>query len=193
MDKTLTRTARFLGIGGVASIMFGVIVLLWPGISLVALTALFGAFAFVYGSFAIGAGLTLLAHRSTNWVPYMLGGIAGVLISVITFLHPVVTDLVLTYLVATWALVIGAVEIFAAVDMWGEVDGALWLGIGGAVSILFGVLVAFHPGAGLLAILWMIGFYAIAGGGFRLVAAYRIHQFQGDVKKTVSALLPHGA
>src|SRR5579871_3901782 len=122
MDKTLTRAARFLGIGGVASIMFGVIVLLWPGISLVAMTALFGAFALVYGSFAIGAGLTLLANRSTNWVPYMLGGIAGVLISVITFLHPVVTDLVLTYLFATWALVIGAVEIFAAVDMWGEVD-----------------------------------------------------------------------
>src|SRR5581483_3539942 len=104
MDKLLTRTARFLAVGGAASMVFGVIVLLWPGISLVALTALFGAFAFVYGAFAVGAGLTLLAHRSTEWVPYMLGGLAGVLVGVITFLHPAVTVLVLTYLVAAWAL-----------------------------------------------------------------------------------------
>src|SRR5690349_16720181 len=109
MDKALRRTARFLGVGGVASIVFGVVVLLWPGISLVALTALFGAFAFVYGTFAVGAGLTLLVHKSTEWVPYMLGGAAGILLGVITFLHPAVTVLVLAYLIAAWAFVVGVV------------------------------------------------------------------------------------
>lgn len=59
MELGLKRTARYLGIGGVASILFGVTVLLWPGISLVSLTLLFGAFAFTYGAFALEAGMNL--------------------------------------------------------------------------------------------------------------------------------------
>ena len=96
MDKALPRMARFLGVAGVATIVFGVVVLLWPGISLVALTALFGAFAFVYGVFGLGAGLNLLAHRSTEWVGPVVGGIGGVIIGAITFLHPAITVLALT-------------------------------------------------------------------------------------------------
>lgn len=193
MDKALTRSARFLAVGGLAAIVFGAIVLRWPGISLVALTALFGAFAFVYGTFAVGAGLTLLAHKSTEWVPYMLGGAAGILIGVVTFVHPGVTVLVLTYLIAAWALVIGVVEIMGAIDLWGEVPGTLWMAVGGALSIIFGGLVAFWPGAGLMAILWLIGFYAILSGIFRLVASYRIHQFHSQVKSTVGRFHSVGA
>lgn len=188
IDRVMTRSARFLAIGGVASIVFGVTVLLWPGISLAALTALFGAFAFVYGSFSLGVGLTLLARRSTEWVPFTLGGIAGVVIAAITFLHPAATDLALTFLIGAWAFVVGVLEIAGAIDMWGEIDGALWLAINGAASVIFGILVAFRPGAGLLAILWLIGIYAVFAGVIRLVAAWRMHQFHSEVKTTVGAM-----
>ncbi len=190
MDRALTRTARYLGVGGIAAIVFGAIVLLWPGISLVALTALFGAFAFVYGTFAVGAGLTLLAHKSTEWVPYMLGGVGGIVIGVLTFLHPAVTVLALTYLIAAWAFVVGVVEIMGAIDLRGEVPGTLWMAVGGALSIIFGVLVAFWPGTGLMAILWLIGLYAILGGILRLVASYQIHQFHRAVKSTFGGIQP---
>jgi len=193
MDTALTRSSRFLGVGGVASIVFGVIVLFWPGISLVALTALFGAFAFVYGTFAVGAGLTMLAHKSTEWVPYMLGGAAGIVLGVITFLHPGVTVLVLTYLVAAWAFVIGVAEIMGAIDLWGEVPGTALMAVGGAMSIVFGLLVAFWPGAGLMAILWLVGFYAILGGILRLVASYQVHQFHSDVKAAFGGIQPTGS
>ena len=190
MDKALTRMSRLLGVAGAASIVFGVTVLLWPGISLLSLTLLFGAFAFVYGTFAIGAGLYLLAHRSTEWAPYVAGGAAGVIIGVITYLHPGITDLTLVYLVAAWAFVIGVFEIMAAIDMRGMLPGAGWLGLGGALSVLFAIVVAFRPGAGMLAILWLIGFYAILAGVTRLVAAYRVHQFHGDVKAVGAAIRP---
>lgn len=190
MDKALTRSARFLGVGGAASIVFGAVVLLWPGISLVALTALFGAFAFVYGAFAVGAGLTLLAHKSTEWVPYVLGGAAGILLGVITLLQPGVTLLVLTYLIAAWAFVIGVVEIMGAIDLRGTVPGTAWMAIGGAMSIVFGALVAIWPGAGLMAILWLVGFYAILGGILRLVASYQIHQFHSGVKSAIGSVQP---
>lgn len=190
MDKALTRMSRLLALSGVASIVFGVTVLLWPGISLVSLTFLFGAFAFVYGSLAIGSGLYLLAHRSTEWVPYIAGGLAGVMIGVITYLHPGFTDLTLIYVVAAWAFVVGIFEIVAAIDMWGTLPGAAWLGVTGALSVVFAIIVAFRPGAGMLAILWMVGFYGILAGVTRLVAAYRVHQFHGDVKTVAGALRP---
>lgn len=190
MDKALTRMSRLLAVSGVASIVFGVTVLLWPGISLLSLTLLFGAFAFVYGTFAIGGGLYLLAHRSTEWVPYVVGGVAGVIIGVITYLHPGITDLTLVYLVAAWAFVIGVFEIVAAIDMRGALPGAVWLGLAGGLSVVFGIVVAFRPGAGMLAILWVIGFYGIVAGVARLVAAYRIHQFHGDVKTVAAAIRP---
>ncbi len=190
MDKALTRMSRLLALSGVASIVFGVTVLLWPGISLVSLTFLFGAFAFVYGSLAIGSGLYLLAHRSTEWVPYIAGGLAGVMIGVITYLHPGFTDLTLIYVVAAWAFVVGIFEIVSAIDMWGTLPGAAWLGVTGALSVVFAIIVAFRPGAGMLAILWMVGFYGILAGVTRLVAAYRVHQFHGDVKTVAGALRP---
>lgn len=193
MDKALTRMSRLLAVAGVASIVFGTTVLLWPGISLLSLTLLFGAFAFVYGTFAVGAGLYLLAHRSTDWVPYVAAGTAGVIIGVITYLHPGITDLTLVYLVAAWAFVVGVFEIVAALDMRGTLPGAVWLGLAGALSVVFAVVVAFRPGAGMLAILWVIGFYAILAGGTRLVAAYRIHQFHGDVKAIGARIRPSQA
>jgi uncharacterized membrane protein HdeD (DUF308 family) len=115
MHKALTRSARFLGVGGVASILLGAMVLVWPGISLAALTALFGSFASVYGAFGLAAGLTLLAHKSSEWVPYVVVGAAGVLTGVVTFPHPAVTVLALTYLIAAWAFAVGAFEIMGAV------------------------------------------------------------------------------
>jgi uncharacterized membrane protein HdeD (DUF308 family) len=190
IDIGVKRMARWLGVAGVASIVFGVILLLWPGISLVALTALFGAFAFVFGAFAFGAGLNLLAHKSTEWVPYIVGGLAGVLIGVITFLHPGITALTLAYLIAAWAFVVGVFEIVAAIEMWGALPGAVWLAIGGALSIVFGILVAWRPGAGLLAIVWLIGLYAILGGIARLIAAYRIHQVRRELKAAAGATRP---
>jgi uncharacterized membrane protein HdeD (DUF308 family) len=190
MDKALTRMSRLLAVAGVASIVFGATVLLWPGISLLSLTLLFGAFAFVYGTFAVGQGLYLLAHRSTEWVPYVAAGVAGVIIGVITYLDPGITDLTLVYLVAAWAFVIGVFEIVAAIDMRGTLPGAVWVGLAGALSVVFGIVVAFRPGAGMLAILWVIGFYGILAGVTRLVAAYRIHQFHGDVKSVATAIRP---
>jgi uncharacterized membrane protein HdeD (DUF308 family) len=190
MDMAVKRMARFLGVGGLASIVFGLIVLLWPGISLVALTVLFGAYAFVYGVFAVAAGLYMLARRGNQWVAYIVGGAAGVLLGVITFLRPGITDLTLAYLIAAWAFVVGVFEIAAATEMWGEIRGAVWLAIGGVLSIAFGVLVAWRPGTGLLAILWLIGLYAILAGVSRVIAAYRIHQFRSDVKNVVGVPQP---
>jgi len=190
VERFLARNSRLLVFGGLAAIAFGAVVLIWPGISLLALVALFGAFALVYGLIFLAQGLNLVAERRTGWVPYVVGGLAGVAIGAITFFRPGVTALVLVYYIAAWAIVTGIFEIVAAVDLDGEARGGWLLALTGVVSIVFGVLVAVRPGSGALAILWLIGIYALVTGVIRLVAAYRVHAVQGSVGDMLGTLKP---
>jgi uncharacterized membrane protein HdeD (DUF308 family) len=123
-------------------------------------------------------------------VPFVLGGLVGVAIGLVTFFRPGITALALVYFIAFWAIMTGVFAIVAAIDWHGQVNGATWLGVAGGLSVLFGTVVAIWPGAGALAILWLIGFYAIVGGIMQLVAAYRIHGFRTSAKTVVGALRP---
>jgi uncharacterized membrane protein HdeD (DUF308 family) len=173
----MSRSAVYLGVSGAASIVFGAIALFLPGITLVVLTLLFGVFAVVSGVLALGSALNLLAHRSTEWVASLLGGLAGVLIGGATLLYPGLTDLALVYLIAGFAIVAGGFELIGSLQLRGATSGAGWLAVGGVLSIVFGVLIATaQPAAGALAIVWLIGVYAILTGGSRLIGAYRMYR-----------------
>lgn len=184
IDQTLARSSRMLALAGVAGIAFGVIVLVWPNISLSAFLALFGALALVSGAFTLAAGLELLAERSTHWVPLVVGGLAGIAIGAVTFLWPHVTGLMLLYFIAAWAIVTGAFEIAAAFDLSAETKDSWMLGLAGLASIVFGALIAIFPQSGALAIVALIGIYAIVTGVLCLVFSYRVHRVQGEIKQT---------
>jgi uncharacterized membrane protein HdeD (DUF308 family) len=191
IDKTLKRSSRMLAFMGVASIAFGVIVAVWPGISLLALLALFGAFALVTGALSVGAGLEHIAERRTDWVPYLLTGLCGIAVGLITFFRPGVTGVVLLYLIAGFAIVTGTFSIAAAFDLWDETNHQSWmLGLSGLLSIAFGILIAVYPVSGALAILWLIAFYAIVVGTVELIYAVRIHQTE---HRLTEMLKPHRA
>ena len=182
MEKALTRNALFLGFAGLAAIGFGIVVLVWPGLSLAALLALFGALALLVGMLGLGVGLNLLAHRSTDWVPYILSGLGGIAIGAVTFFRPGITALVMVFFIAAWAIFTGIFEIVAAIELDGEVKGEWWLVLAGVLSVLFGVLIAVVPIAGVFAILWLIGLYAIVTGAIRIVAAFRLAGFSAKLR-----------
>lgn len=190
LEKAMSRSAVYLAIAGLASVVFGAITLFWPGITLVALTFLFGAFALVYGAFALGSGLNQLAHRSTEWVPYILGGLAGVVIGLVAFVYPGLTDLTLVYFIAVWAVIIGVFEVIASIEGRDLFRGAGWLTASGLISIVFGAVVAVRPGTGALAILWLIGVYAIVAGATRIYAAWQMRSAEGKVKQATRAVQP---
>ena len=185
MDKAVTRSSTFLALGGLAAIAFGILLLVRPGIGLVALLALFGAFALVYGALSLAAGLSHLAHRSTDWVPYVLGGLAGIAIGAIAFLRPDITAVALLYLIAAWAIVTGIFEIVSAVNASGPASNRWWLGIAGLLSIAFGILLAFWPASGVLAVVWLIGIYSIVLGLMRVMFAVRVHNLQSRMRRAV--------
>ena len=77
-----------------------------------------------------------------------------------------------------------AFEIAAAFDLWDETHDSWLLGLAGVLSIAFGVLIAVYPASGALAILWLIGFYAIAVGFTELAYSFRMHQADSKLKET---------
>lgn len=188
MDQAITRSRRLIGLAGVAGIVFGIVALVWPGITLVALVALFGAYALVAGVFTFVAGLDFATERASHWVPMVFAGLAGIAIGVFTFFQPGITALALVFLIAAWAIIIGVFEIVAGVEFTGQVRGSWTLWLAGLLSVAFGVLVALRPGSGALAILWLIGFYAILAGVTRLVFAYRMRDNQTQIKSAVRNL-----
>jgi uncharacterized membrane protein HdeD (DUF308 family) len=164
-----------IALRGVAGILFGVVALLNPALSLGVLILLFGAYAIVDGTFNIIAAIGGRDADRSWWV-LVLEGIAGVAAGVITFAMPGLTALVLAYLVAAWAVVTGVLEVAAAVRLRREIRGEWLLALSGVLSILFGIFMAVAPLAGALALVLWIGAYAVVFGAVMLGLAFRLRR-----------------
>jgi uncharacterized membrane protein HdeD (DUF308 family) len=163
-----------LAIRGGIAIIFGLAALLRPDIALEALILLFGAYALVDGVFAIVGVFGGTRGGTPRWL-LLIEGIAGILAGIIAFVLPGVTAIVFLYLIAAWAVITGASEIATAIRLRQEIRGEWALIIGGALSILFGVLLAvIGPVAGLLSLIWLIGIYAVAFGILMLITAFQV-------------------
>ena len=186
MLNLVSRDWWVYAVRGVAAILFGTVALVWPGPTLAVLVLMFGAYAFVDGIallVALARG-DALARRHA-WATG-LSGVLGIVISVATLLWPGITALGLLYLVAIWAISTGILQIVAAIEFRREIDGEIWMILGGVLSIVFGSLLVVFPGTGLLSLVWLVGFYAIVFGFSSLGLAYRLHGIAHDVKKAFS-------
>ena len=159
---------------GIVGILFGVLAFLWPGITLTALVFLWGAYALVDGAFAIAAGIKTYGENKRWWV-LLLEGILGVAAGVVAFVIPGITALVLLLLIAAWAIVTGVFEIAAAIQLRKYITGEWMLALAGVASIIFGILLCLNPSAGALAVVWLIGAYAIVFGVLLIALGLRLH------------------
>src|SRR3954453_9889214 len=167
-----------LAVRGIFAVIFGLVALLWPGITLWALVLLFGAYAFADGIFAIVAAFRQ-EDRGVRWL-VLLEGVLGVVLGVLTFLWPGTVALALLYIIAAWAIITGILEIAAAVGLRRVIPGEWALIVGGVASVIFGVLLAVWPREGLLALVWIFGIYALVFGVMQLVLAYRVRRMHND-------------
>ena len=130
----------------------------------------FGAYALVGGIFTIAAGI---ADPSRRWL-LLAEGALGVVAGLIAFFWPGLTALVLLYVIAGWAILTGVLEITAAISLRREIANEWMMILGGALSVLFGVLLAVLPGVGLLSLTWLIGLYALIFGIAFVVLGFRV-------------------
>jgi uncharacterized membrane protein HdeD (DUF308 family) len=170
---------------GVIAILFGIMLFAWPQISLVSLVLVFGAFAFADGITNI---VTAIGGRKEHesWWLLLLAGLAGIGIGVLTFFNPAITALALLFYIAIWAIATGLLEIVAAIRLRKEIEGEFWLALAGLASVAFGVILVARPEAGALAVLWLIGAYAIAFGAVLLILAFKARSFVKRAKAAVS-------
>ena len=169
----ITLSWSALALRGVLAIIFGLLVFAWPGISLWVLVLFFGANALIDGVLAIVAAVRGSASGG-RWWGMLLQGILGIATGIITFLWPGLTALVLLYFIAAWAIVIGVFEIVAAIRLRKEIEGEWLLALRGVLAIVFGVILFANPGAGALAVVWLIGAFSIALGVLNLILAFRL-------------------
>jgi uncharacterized membrane protein HdeD (DUF308 family) len=168
---------------GVAAVLFGILTFIVPGMALLTLVLLFGAYALVEGAFNIaGAIQSGEARRQRRWV-LLLEGVASVVVAFLAFVVPGVTALSLLYLIAAWSLVTGVLEVAAAIRLRRQIRGEWLLALSGVLSILFAFLLLLFPGAGALAVLFWIGAYAIVFGALLVALGVRLRHFTRAGKK----------
>ncbi|HEV7663030.1 MAG TPA: HdeD family acid-resistance protein [Chloroflexota bacterium] len=168
---------------GLAAIIFGVLAFVWPGVTLAALVLLWGAYALVDGVLALVAAIR--TDNDHRW-GLLLEGIVGIAAGIITFVYPNITALVLLYIIAAWALITGVLELVAAVRLRKVIENEWWLVLGGIASVLFAIVLLAAPGAGAVAVVWLIASYAIIFGVLMLGLAFRLHG-AGQRRQAVSA------
>ncbi len=180
MAEQLHRNWWLVALRGVLAIVFGVLAFIWPGITLMVLVLLFGAYALVDGIFAVIAALTNHAGANRGWV--LLEGVAGIIAGILTFVWPGITAIVLLFVIGAWAIVTGVLEIIAAIQLRREISNEWLLILGGILSVLFGLYIVIFPRLGALSVVWLIAAYAIIFGIVFLVLGLRLRSWTGESK-----------
>jgi uncharacterized membrane protein HdeD (DUF308 family) len=163
---------------GALAILFGLCTLALPGITLATLILLYGAYALVDGIMAAIAAFT--KRRPGDGFPWtvLLIGLVGIVAGVLTFMYPGLTALVLLYFIAAWYIVRGVSEIAVAIRLRKEIQGEGWLIAAGALSVLFGLFLYARPGAGAVALLTVIGVFAMIFGVILIALGFKLKGFQ---------------
>lgn len=166
---------------GTVAILFGVIVLAWPSITLRVLLVAFGVFVIATGVLAL-LGSLRTKHARDRWL-HLGEGMVAVLAGIVAFAWPGATTFVLLYIFAAWAMVTGIMEMAGAFQTR-LVSLPEWLLlVSGVLSLVFGIVLLVWPYLGVLALAWLIGIYAILYGILHLVIA-----FTGGSVRKVSAV-----
>ena len=175
MLHALAKCWWLLLLRGIAAIIFGVLAFIWPGLTLVTLVLLYGAFALVDGVLSLIAAFSGSAKPVPTWWLIVVG-LLGIAAGIVTFLWPGITAILLIYFIGAWALVHGIFEIIGAIQLRKEIDNEWMLILGGVLSVVFGAIVLIAPGAGALALIWVIASYSIVFGITFVALALRLRK-----------------
>ncbi|KTT25123.1 membrane protein [Pseudacidovorax intermedius] len=165
----------WLALRGVAAVLFGVLALALPGLTVAVMVLLWGAYALVDGVFALMAGFKMRHEGRPLWAVVLLG-LLGVAAGIVALVWPGMTALTLVMVIGAWAVVGGVFQIATAIRLRREIEGEWAYVLSGALSVLFGLALLVAPGAGAVAMAWLIGGFALAYGVLMLVLAFRVRK-----------------
>lgn len=173
---------------GLLAIAFGIAAFVWPGLTLWALVILFGAYMLADGITALILGFT--GRGGASWWAMALVGVLGIVAGLVAFFWPGITAVAMLAIIAASAIIRGIFEIVAAIRLRKVIDNEWLLALAGVVSILFGIALIAWPKAGLLAMVWLIGLWAVAFGILEIILAFRL---RGLRERHEPVTMPPGA
>jgi uncharacterized membrane protein HdeD (DUF308 family) len=183
----LTKMRWALGLNGVLAIAVGVVILVWPGISLYALTILVGAYALATGVIGLYYAFTADGKSERGWL--IFSSLLGIAVGLVILVWPNISALALLYVIGIYAVALGIMAIVGA--FWLPIDGgdtALMI-LSGLVSIAFGIVIFAKPGTGALVTLALIAAFALVTGITELVVAIGGKRLvESDLKRTFAPL-----
>jgi uncharacterized membrane protein HdeD (DUF308 family) len=158
-----------IGLQGLAAVIFGVVILAWPELSVYALTIVFGIFTLATGISSLVAAFSSQMKEERGSL--ILSGLLGIVVGIVVLAWPSISALALLYVIGAYAVMFGVLAIIASFRL--PLDGrdtALMI-VNGLVAILFGIVIFAKPGAGALAVLALIAAFALVVGVTELVVA----------------------
>ena len=174
-NSLIMRGLLALGIGAVA--------LTWPGITVLALVIMFAIYAFVAAGFEAWRAFS---SRSAGPVfGHLLLGLVDVAAGVVALAWPVATALVLVLVVASWAMVAGAIQIFAGFRRGEAASTRAMLILGGLVSAAFGVVLFARPDMGAVTLALLFGLFNLISGSLMLVDGFELRRTEATVHSLV--------
>jgi uncharacterized membrane protein HdeD (DUF308 family) len=176
MLHTLSRLWWVLALRGLCALVIGIGALMVPAATLAVLVLVFGAYALVEGCLLLMTAFGSQTPKRDRW-PVLLQGLLGVAVGVLTLFNPAVTALGLLLYIAAWLLAQGVLQIVVAVRLREELHGEWWLVLGGIASVVLAGWLLWRPEAGVLAVLWWIGAWAIVWGVALILAALRVRRW----------------
>src|SRR6476619_1576835 len=124
---------------GVVAILFGLAAFSRPGVMTLSLVLLFGAYAFVGGIAAIVAAVRR-GREGQSWGMLLLDGLLGIAAAICAVMWPAATALGFVFVIGTWAILSGVMQIAAAIRLRKLIDHEWLLGLAGAFSVAFGLV-----------------------------------------------------
>jgi len=180
--QRLSRIAenwQAMALRGLVAVLFGLVVLFWPGLILAVLSLFFGIYALVDGGISLVPALRSSDRGARKWLPLAEGSV-GVIAGLVALLWPGMTASGLLYVIVGWAVATGILKILTAIMLRSEVENGWLLAGGGALSVLFGVILAALVGSDLPSLAPFIGVFAIVVGLALIVFAFRIRDRHRD-------------
>jgi uncharacterized membrane protein HdeD (DUF308 family) len=153
---------------GIVVLAFGVLAFVWPGVTVATLVLLFGFYALMDGIFSLVSAIGGRRRREDHWL-LVLEGIVGIWAGIVTLRSPAITAVALVFFISIWAMATGFLRIVAAMRLRKEISGEVWLALSGVLSVLFAFMLMLNPGIGVIALIWLIGGYALIMGVFLIL------------------------
>lgn len=182
----MLRSWWVLVIRGLFAILFGVITLVWPEITIFALVTIFAAFVMLDGLIEIWVGFANRGREQLWWTDALLG-VVSIVIGVVILAWPGISALALMYVIAGWMIFIGVITIYQGIQLREDITGELWVVSTGALFLLAGVTFMIFPGAGAVSLAWLIALFILLLGVLMVKIGWGI----GRIERSLRAEAAH--